>query len=62
MTSVRADVGSGSVMAAVLAVRPTCHRLSRVSITPLRFGAGVKGKISTEQSAGVPLVVTSTAV
>lgn len=34
----------------------------RVSIAPLRYGAGVKGKINTAQSSGVPVVATSLAV
>lgn len=31
---------------------------ARLSIAPLRFGAGVKGKINTSQSYGVPVVST----
>jgi polysaccharide pyruvyl transferase WcaK-like protein len=34
----------------------------RLSIAPLRFGAGVKGKISAAQAAGLPVVATSIAV
>ena len=34
----------------------------RLSIAPLRFGAGVKGKINTSMSFGVPVVATSLAV
>ena len=34
----------------------------RLSIAPLRFGAGVKGKISTAQASGLPVVATSIAV
>jgi len=34
----------------------------RISIAPLRFGAGVKGKIATAMSNGVPTVATSLAV
>ena len=33
----------------------------RVSIAPLRFGAGVKGKINTAMSCGLPVVATSVA-
>ena len=33
----------------------------RLSIAPLRFGAGVKGKINTSLSYGVPMVATSIA-
>ncbi len=34
----------------------------RVSIAPLRFGAGVKGKINTAMSCGLPVVATTVAV
>jgi len=34
----------------------------RLSVAPLRYGAGVKGKINTAQSWGVPVVATSAAV
>jgi glycosyltransferase involved in cell wall biosynthesis len=34
----------------------------KVSVAPLRFGAGVKGKINQSQSYGVPVVATSMAV
>ncbi len=34
----------------------------RLSIAPLRFGAGVKGKITTALAAGVPVVATSIGV
>jgi glycosyltransferase involved in cell wall biosynthesis len=37
-------------------------RRCRLSIAPLRYGAGVKGKISTAQSAGLPVVATTIAV
>ncbi|MBT8562122.1 putative sugar O-methyltransferase [Polynucleobacter paneuropaeus] len=33
----------------------------RVSVAPLRFGAGLKGKISTSMELGVPVVATSIA-
>jgi O-antigen biosynthesis protein len=33
----------------------------RVSIAPLRFGAGIKGKIGTAMAAGLPVVATSLA-
>ena len=36
-------------------------RKSRVSIAPLRYGAGVKGKINTSMAHGVPVVATSVA-
>ena len=34
----------------------------RLSIAPLRFGAGVKGKINQSMGFGVPVVATSVAV
>lgn len=34
----------------------------RLSIAPLRYGAGVKGKINTAQAAGLPVVATSIAI
>ena len=33
----------------------------RVSVAPLRFGAGIKGKIASSMSAGLPVVATSLA-
>jgi len=33
----------------------------RVSVAPLRFGAGVKGKITSAQASGVPVVATTLA-
>jgi glycosyltransferase involved in cell wall biosynthesis len=35
---------------------------ARLSVAPLRFGAGVKGKINQSMGFGVPVVATSTAV
>ena len=34
----------------------------RVSVAPLRYGAGIKGKIGTAMAAGLPVVATSLAV
>ncbi len=34
----------------------------RVSVAPLRFGAGVKGKIGTAMTVGLPVVATSLAI
>ena len=34
----------------------------RLSVAPLRFGAGVKGKINQSMAFGVPVVATSLAV
>ena len=35
--------------------------LARVSVAPIRFGAGVKGKVNMSMALGVPAVVTSVA-
>jgi O-antigen biosynthesis protein len=37
-------------------------RTSRVSIAPLRYGGGMKGKIGEAMAAGLPVVTTSTGV
>ncbi len=42
-------------------VRPFFDRV-RLSVAPLRFGAGVKGKINQSMAFGVPVVATSVAV
>ena len=41
-------------------IKPLFHT-ARVSVAPLRFGAGVKGKINQSMALGVPAVVTSIA-
>jgi GT2 family glycosyltransferase/glycosyltransferase involved in cell wall biosynthesis len=41
-------------------VRPLFDR-ARISVAPLRFGAGVKGKVNQSMGCGVPTVVTSVA-
>jgi len=41
-------------------VKPIFDR-ARVSVAPLRFGAGVKGKVNQSMALGVPTVVTSIA-
>jgi glycosyltransferase involved in cell wall biosynthesis len=38
-------------------LRPWLERC-RVSVAPLRYGAGVKGKINTAMAAGLPVVAT----
>ena len=40
---------------------PVLNR-ARVSIAPLRYGAGVKGKVNQAMAAGLPVVATSVAV
>jgi O-antigen biosynthesis protein len=39
-------------------VTPTFHR-ARLSISPLRYGAGVKGKVNLSMQYGVPVVATT---
>jgi glycosyltransferase involved in cell wall biosynthesis len=46
------------VLGFVLSTEPYL-RSSKVSIAPLRFGAGIKGKIGEAMSFGVPVVTTS---
>ena len=41
-------------------VRPIFNR-ARVSVAPLRFGAGVKGKVNQSMVLGVPTIITSVA-
>lgn len=49
------------VVGAVPNLRPLLER-ARVSIAPLRYGAGVKGKINEAMNFGIPVVATSLAV
>ena len=42
-------------------LRPLFARM-RVSVAPLRWGAGVKGKVNTAHQLGVPVVCTSVAI
>ena len=58
--------GSGSVQRIVVHghvsdLRPLYGRM-RVSVAPLRWGAGVKGKVNSAHQLGVPVVCTSAAV
>jgi glycosyltransferase involved in cell wall biosynthesis len=39
-----------------------CFKQSRVSVAPLRFGAGIKGKVGEAVAAGVPVVTTPVGV
>jgi glycosyltransferase involved in cell wall biosynthesis len=49
-----------NILGFVADVEPIFDR-ARVSVAPLRFGAGVKGKVNQSMSFGVPSVVTSIA-
>jgi GT2 family glycosyltransferase/glycosyltransferase involved in cell wall biosynthesis len=42
-------------------LNPLLERM-RISVAPLRFGAGIKGKIGTAMAVGLPIVATSLAV
>jgi hypothetical protein len=58
--------GSGSVQRIVVHghvpdLRPL-YGMMRVSVAPLRWGAGVKGKVNSAHQLGVPVVCTSAAV
>jgi polysaccharide pyruvyl transferase WcaK-like protein/glycosyltransferase involved in cell wall biosynthesis len=58
---VKALAGDGiDVVGHVPDLEPWLERC-RISVAPLRYGSGVKGKIGTAQSAGVPVVATSIA-
>jgi len=48
------------ILGFVADVKPIFDR-ARVSVAPIRFGAGVKGKVNQSMSLGVPTVVTSIA-
>ncbi len=48
------------ILGFVADVRPIFDN-ARVSVAPLRFGAGVKGKVNQSMSFGVPTIVTSIA-
>jgi len=48
---------TGSISDAELAA---CYARARVAVVPLRFGAGVKGKVAEALSFGLPLVTTPT--
>jgi O-antigen biosynthesis protein len=45
---------------AVVSTVPFLHQ-ARVSVAPLRYGAGMKGKVGEALSAGLPVVLTSVA-
>jgi|GEM_PF-538373 len=56
-----ATAGAGiTVTGAVVSVTPFLHQ-ARVSVAPLRFGAGMKGKVGEALAAGLPVVLTSIA-
>ncbi len=56
-----AAIGGVNVAGYVEDLKPWFDRI-RLSIAPLRFGAGIKGKLGTSLSFGVPSVATTIAV
>ena len=60
--SVRAFEGRDLVIAGHVEDLDPVFTSARVSIAPLRYGAGVKGKVNLAMSYGVPVVATSVAV
>ncbi|WP_408641934.1 glycosyltransferase [Saccharopolyspora oryzae] len=59
---VRALAGPGVEVHGWVAELEPHYASSRVTLAPLRFGAGVKGKVGESLSLGVPVVGTSVAV
>ncbi len=59
ITSLQRD---GLLIKGFVADTATLLRTARVSIAPLRYGSGVKGKISEAMNHGIPVVATSSAV
>jgi GT2 family glycosyltransferase/glycosyltransferase involved in cell wall biosynthesis len=60
--SIRALAGNGIVTAGFVEDIDPIIDAARVSIAPLRYGAGVKGKINQAMACGLPVVATSVAV
>jgi GT2 family glycosyltransferase/glycosyltransferase involved in cell wall biosynthesis len=61
MGAAAALAGPGvTVEGTVASTLPYLHR-ARVSVAPLRYGAGMKGKVGEAMAAGVPVVVTTIA-
>lgn len=60
--SVRALAGNGILTVGYVEDIAPVIDAARVSIAPLRYGAGVKGKINQAMACGLPVVATSVAV
>jgi len=60
--SILAMAGNGIVTAGFVEDIDPLIDAARVSIAPLRYGAGVKGKINQAMACGLPVVATSVAV
>lgn len=57
-----ADKNNGIIVAGFVEHIDPLIDAARISIAPLRYGAGVKGKINQAMACGVPVVATSVAV
>jgi glycosyltransferase involved in cell wall biosynthesis len=53
--------GEGVIVAGWVPDLVPLYRRARLSVAPLRFGAGVKGKVGEAMAAGVPVVATAIA-
>jgi glycosyltransferase involved in cell wall biosynthesis len=53
--------GDGVIVAGWVPDLVPLYRRARLSVAPLRFGAGVKGKVGEAMAAGVPVVATTIA-
>ena len=61
LATAAAFAGAGIVVdGTVASTLPYLHR-ARVSVAPLRYGAGMKGKVGEALTAGLPVVVTTVA-
>jgi len=60
--AVRLHVGPGVIVRAFMADLEEFFSEIRLSVAPLRYGAGLKGKVITSLSYGVPVVATTVAV
>jgi glycosyltransferase involved in cell wall biosynthesis/SAM-dependent methyltransferase len=54
--------GSGTIIHGHMKDIAPMFRACKLSVAPLRFGAGIKGKIATSLAYGLPVVATSLAV
>ncbi len=56
--NIQALAGDGVIITGFVEDLPTLLDQMRVSVAPLRFGAGIKGKIGTAMALGLPTVAT----
>jgi GT2 family glycosyltransferase len=57
--SLRRLAGEGARFIGQVTDLEPCFAAARLSVAPLRFGAGIKGKIQTSLALGVPVVTTA---